>query len=62
MSRALSDEPNSLARDIEFALGLDTDGNGEITWGEVRTRHADIDAWAIGWLKYLRSVARARRG
>jgi len=33
-------------RDLDFALGLDADGNGEITWGEVRTRHADIDAYA----------------
>ena len=41
-------------RDIEFALGLDTDGNGEITWGEVRTRHADIDAWAMGRLALQR--------
>jgi hypothetical protein len=29
-------------RDIDFALGLDADGNGEITWGELRARHADI--------------------
>ena len=35
-------------RDIDFALGLDRDGNGEITWGEVRARHADIAAWALG--------------
>jgi hypothetical protein len=33
-------------RDLDFALGLDADGNGEITWGEVRTRHADIAAYA----------------
>jgi hypothetical protein len=28
------------------ALGLDADGDGAITWGEVRTRHADIAALA----------------
>jgi hypothetical protein len=33
-------------RDLDFALGLDVDGNGEITWGEVRARHADIAAYA----------------
>ncbi|HET9976376.1 MAG TPA: HupE/UreJ family protein [Burkholderiaceae bacterium] len=33
-------------RDLDFALGLDADGNGEITWGEVRARHADIAAYA----------------
>ncbi len=33
-------------RDLDFALVLDADGNGEITWGEVRARHADIAAYA----------------
>lgn len=33
-------------RDLDFALTLDADGNGEITWGEVRARHADIAAYA----------------
>ena len=31
-------------RDIDFALGLDSDGNGEITWGELRTRKVDLSA------------------
>jgi hypothetical protein len=38
-------------RDLDFALGLDADGNGEITWGEVRARHADIAAYAQGRLR-----------
>ncbi|WP_300318975.1 HupE/UreJ family protein [Accumulibacter sp.] len=46
----LSGQWDIALRDIDFALGLDLDGNGEITWGEVRTRHADIDAWALGRL------------
>ncbi|GCL62459.1 HupE/UreJ family protein [Pseudaquabacterium pictum] len=29
-------------RDLDLALGLDADGDGRITWGEVRSRHADI--------------------
>jgi HupE / UreJ protein len=33
-------------RDLDFALGLDADGNGEITWGEVRARHREIAAYA----------------
>ncbi len=33
-------------RDLDFALTLDADGNGEITWGEVRARHADIASYA----------------
>ena len=37
-------------RDLDFAIGLDTDGNGEITWGEVRTHHADIAAYALARL------------
>jgi hypothetical protein len=44
-------------RDIDFALGLDVDGNGEITWGELRARHADIDAWALGRLGLQRGGA-----
>ena len=41
-------------RDIDFALGLDANGDGDITWGEVRARHADIAAWALGRLKLER--------
>ncbi len=41
-------------RDIDFALGLDADGNGEITWGELRARHADIAAWALARLALQR--------
>ena len=33
-------------RDLDFALGLDANGDGDITWGEVRARHADIAAFA----------------
>jgi hypothetical protein len=38
-------------RDLDFALVLDADGNGEITWGEVRARHAEIAAYATTRLK-----------
>lgn len=41
-------------RDIDFAIGLDANGDGEITWGEVRARHADITAWALGRLTLQR--------
>ena len=37
-------------RDLDFALALDADGNGELTWGEVRARHADIAAYATARL------------
>jgi len=41
-------------RDIDFAIGLDADGNGDITWGEVKARHADIAAWALSSLNLQR--------
>lgn len=37
-------------RDLDHAIGLDADGNGEITWGELRARHADIAAYALARL------------
>ena len=37
-------------RDLEHAIGLDADGNGEITWGELRSRQADIAAYALARL------------
>ena len=33
-------------RDLDFALGLDADGDGNITWGELRSRHDEIAAYA----------------
>ena len=41
-------------RDIDFAIGLDANGDGEITWGEVQARHADIAVWALGRLTLQR--------
>jgi hypothetical protein len=37
-------------RDLDFALELDANGDGKITWGEVRQRHADIAAYAAAQL------------
>ena len=37
-------------RDLDVAIGLDADGDGAITWGEVRRRHADIAAYAAARL------------
>jgi len=44
-------------RDIDFAMGLDADGNGEINWGELRARHAAIVAWALSALTLDRGGA-----
>ena len=38
-------------RDLDFAIGLDANGDGDITWGEVRARHSDIAAYALARLK-----------
>ena len=38
-------------RDLDSALALDADGNGEITWGEVRARHDEIARYALTRLK-----------
>ncbi|MBI2312027.1 MAG: HupE/UreJ family protein [Betaproteobacteria bacterium] len=38
-------------RDLDFAIGLDANDDGEINWGELRTRHGDIAAYALPRLK-----------
>jgi len=38
-------------RDLDNALGLDANGDGDITWGEVRTRETDIAAYALPRLR-----------
>lgn len=37
-------------RDLDYVLQLDRDGNGELTWGEVRQRSADIEQLAVSRL------------
>ncbi|MEO8506557.1 MAG: HupE/UreJ family protein [Betaproteobacteria bacterium] len=37
-------------RDLDFALGLDGNQDGAITWGEVKAKHADIAAYALARL------------
>jgi hydrogenase/urease accessory protein HupE len=37
-------------RDLDNAMGIDHDGNGVVTWGELRARQADIAALALGHL------------
>jgi hypothetical protein len=37
-------------RDLDYAIGLDADGNGEITWGEVKAKHEEIAAYALARL------------
>ena len=37
-------------RDLDFALGLDANGDAAITWGEVKAKQRDIDAYAMARL------------
>lgn len=41
-------------RDVDIAIGLDTDGDGAITWREVRGHHAEIAAYALSRLSLSR--------
>src|SRR5437867_2661280 len=47
---AISGQWDIALRDLDNALGLDANGDGDITWGEVRARHADIAAYALARL------------
>jgi hypothetical protein len=38
-------------RDLDMAIGLDQDGNGELTWDEVRARQDAITAYALARLQ-----------
>ena len=37
-------------RDLELAVGIDQDGNGELTWNEIRAKHDDIAAYSLSRL------------
>ena len=45
-------------RDLDFALGLDANQDGDITWGEVKAKHADIAAYALARLRLGPPTAR----
>ena len=49
-------------RDLDFAIGLDSNGDAEITWGEVRARHAEIAAYALARLTLALDGAPCRLG
>ena len=38
-------------RDLDVALGLDVNQDGDITWGEVKAKHGDIAAYALSRLR-----------
>ena len=41
-------------RDLDYALGLDANDDGALTWGEIRTHHAHIAAYAQARLRLQR--------
>ena len=41
-------------RDLDYAIGLDGNNNGQITWGELRARHEAIAAYALARLQISR--------
>ena len=47
----LSGQWDIALRDLDNAIGLDTNGDGEITWGELKARRADIERYAFGRLR-----------
>lgn len=38
-------------RDLEFAVGLDTNGDGSINWGELSARHSEVASYALARLR-----------
>jgi hypothetical protein len=49
--RSLHGQWDIALRDLDNALGLDANADGDITWGEVRTREADMAAYAMSRLQ-----------
>jgi hypothetical protein len=46
----LSGQWDIALRDLDFALGLDQDGDSELTWDEIRGQHSAIAAYALARL------------
>ena len=44
-------------RDIQFAIGLDANGDDQITWGELQQKQRELQAWAGSRLSFQRGGA-----
>ena len=44
-------------RDIQFAIGLDGNGDDQITWGELQQKQPELQAWASSRLSLQRGGA-----
>jgi hypothetical protein len=47
----LSGQLDLSVRDLEFAVGLDANDDGDVTWGELRTRQKTVEAYALSRLR-----------
>ena len=52
---ALSGRWDIAVRDLDFAVGLDANGDRDITWGELRAQHLAIARYALGRLRLERA-------
>jgi hypothetical protein len=50
LGNTISGQWDIALRDLDFAIGLDQDGDGKLTWDEIRNRHVAIAAYALGRL------------
>jgi hypothetical protein len=57
-TRIITGQWDIALRDLDFAIGLDVNGDAEITWGEVKAKHMDIAAYAFARLQ-LSSAGKA---
>jgi hypothetical protein len=48
--RTLRGQWDIALRDLEYALGLDANGDGAITWGELKAKRAEVEAYALARL------------
>ena len=48
--QALRGQWDIALRDLEYAIGLDANGDGAITWGELKAKHGEIAAYALARL------------
>lgn len=49
--RAIIGRWDIAVRDLDYAIGLDSNSDGAITWGELRRKHAEIAAYALSRLR-----------
>lgn len=53
----LSGEWDIAVRDLESAIGLDANHDGEVTWGELSGRRAEVEAYALSRLQIKSDAA-----